>query len=74
MSKIELSIVFGLTGILIGMIVCVFMSYNISKKDLDTVLVNSCTKSNIDTLSISFFGKKIKIQCTNGEVHVFDLF
>jgi hypothetical protein len=68
LSKTEVGIITLLGGILIGMLVSVFMSYNIKKPQLDKIISDSCIKSEIDTFDISFFGKKVKVTCTNGEV------
>ena len=73
MSKVEGSILSGLIGLAVGMILSVLLSYSIQITELNNILVTSCVKSTPEKLSISLFGKHVTISCTNGEVHVYSL-
>lgn len=74
MSKRELSIFWILIGLILGMLISVFLGYKIKTTDLTTMLENSCQHSTPETISISFFGQNYKINCSDGEVHHYNLF
>jgi hypothetical protein len=73
MSKKETGLFSLLVGILLGMLVSIFMEYSIHVDKLNGIISNSCTSSKAETVSISFFGKRVKIECSSGEVHHYNL-
>lgn len=73
MKKIDIIIIFFLSGILSGMALSLFKDYRVSNKDMIYIINNSCYKSEISILSISFFGRIIKVECVNGQIQTYNL-
>src|ERR1700752_4583687 len=73
MSKKETGIFALLVGLLCGMLISIFIEYSISVGKLESIINTSCLATRPSIVSISFFGKRIKIQCNSGEVHHYNL-
>jgi hypothetical protein len=74
-SRRDVGIVTLLFGILIGMAVAVFLRFSLDVKTLDSAIHTACgTGNGATTVSVSWFGKSLDVQCTNGQIIHFNLF
>jgi hypothetical protein len=73
MTKKETGLFTLLVGILLGMLASIFMEYTIPVNKLNAIISHSCISSKAETVSISFFGKRVKVECSSGEVHHYNL-